>query len=152
MTLARKKKYEGMSFDDLAPVIHQYLLDDGLGLYLQGFRDVLRRYFRLQDNNIVEIHEVMIECNLWYNHFSDIQALIDSKKEEWTLEADWLFAHEKAVEPNEELESRIQNAKVKVKHFGMFSKHVESQKKFFWKASGHCQSLYKRSISSLSRS
>ncbi|WPS85450.1 hypothetical protein SMD22_02125 (plasmid) [Brevibacillus halotolerans] len=152
MTLRRKKKYEDLSFEALTKIVHGYLHEEGLELNFRGFREVLQRYFRLHDNDIVETHEMMIECNLWYNYFGEVQAILDVKQEEWTLEADWLFAHEKKAEPSEELESRIQRAKLRAKHFGMFSKHVESQKKFFWKASEQCQSLYKRGIKNFARS
>ncbi|MFF2531543.1 hypothetical protein ACFVS2_21785 [Brevibacillus sp. NPDC058079] len=150
--LKRKKKYEDLSFEALAKVVHGYLLEEGWGLDLRGFREALKRYFRVHDNDIAETHELMIECNLWYNYFGEIQAVLDFKKEEWTLEADWLYAHEKIAEPSEQLENRIQHAKLRAKHYGMFSKHVESQKRFFWKASEHCQSLYKRGIVNYARS
>ncbi|MBP1308732.1 DNA-binding NtrC family response regulator [Paenibacillus sp. 1182] len=141
--MARRKNDSGMSFEHLAKVIHSYLLEQGWELNFRGFREVLRRYFRLQDHDIVEIHELMIECNLWFNYFSEVQSFIDLKKEEWSLEADWLIAQEKMAEPSEALEDRIQNAKLRAKQFGIFSNQLESQKKFFSKASGHCQSLYK---------
>lgn len=148
----RKKKYEVYSFEDLAHVIHQYLMEDGLALNLSGFRDILQRYFRLQDNHLADVHEVMIDCNLWYNYFSEIEAFIQLKKEEWTLEADWLFAHEVFAEPSESLENKIQSAKERALHYGLFQKHVESQRKFFWKASDHCQKLYKRGVQAMARS
>lgn len=151
-TLRRKKKYEALSFEELAYIIHGYMSEEGWGLKLGGFRDVLQRYFRLQDNDLSNIHEVMIDCNLWYNYFAEIQAIMELKKEEWTLEADWLYAHEKKAEPSEALENRIQHAKLRAKHYGMFAKHIEAQKKFFWKASEHCQMLYKKGVESLARS
>lgn len=152
MAFKRKKKYEGLSFERLSQIIHRYLNDDGLTLDLTGYRDMLQRYFRVQDHDLLEIHETMIDCNLWYNYLSSVEALMAYKKEEWTLEADWLYAHEVMAEPSEELESRIQNAKERAKHYGMFEKQIESQRKFFWKASDHCQELYRRGISSMARS
>lgn len=149
--MKRKKKYEGMSFEALAKIIHGYMKEDGLGLDFRGFRDVLQRYFRLQEYELADIHELMIDCNLWYNYLSDIQSFVEFKKEEWLLESEWLFAHEVMAEPSESLENQIQRAKERSKHYGMFSKQVESQIKFFLKASGHCQSLYKRGVQSSER-
>lgn len=149
--MKRKKKHEAMNFEQLSKFIHKYLQEEGWALNFRGFRDVLQRYFRLQDHDIVEIHELMIDCNLWHNYFAEIQSFIDLKMEEYSLEADWYFAHEVKAEPSEQLENQIQRAKERMKHFSMFSKHVESQKKFFWKASEHCYYLYKRSVTAMSR-
>ncbi|WCF11381.1 hypothetical protein NDS46_30960 (plasmid) [Paenibacillus thiaminolyticus] len=150
--LKRKKKYEGMSFEKLAHIINGYLLEEGLILNLTGYRNILQRYFRVQDNHLSDIYEVMIDCNLWFNYLADIQSLVSLKKEEWTLEAEYLYATEILAAPSESLENRIQAAKERAKHYSIFEKHIESQKKFFMKASHACQVLFQNGLASMRRS
>lgn len=148
----RKKKYEYYSFDSLAFIIHGYLQEDGLGLYLKGYKETMRDFFHLQDHDIDKIHELMIDCNLWFNYFCEIEALIQYKKEEWQLRMDWHRAHEVQAEPSEELESHIQHAKLRVTHYGMFMKQIHTQQRFFGRASFKCQDAYRKTFGRMARS
>lgn len=150
--MGRRKKYESFSFEDLAKIIHGYLKEEGLSLNLSGYREVLKRYFHMHDNNLSEIYSLMIDCNLWSNYFAELESFLSLKKEEWMLKIDWLYAHENMAKPSEALENRIQDAKQHVRHYDMFIKHCHAQMNFFKKASEHCYNLYFKGLRGLIRS
>lgn len=140
--MRRRKKFETLSFTDLAKIIHAYLKEEGLSLNFSGYREILKRYFQIEDNNISEIYKLIIDCNLWSNYFAELESFMSFKKEQYILQAELLYAYKNPAKTSKCIEVKIQDNKKRIKHFDMFTKHCRAQKNFFKKASEHCNKLY----------
>lgn len=149
VNLRRKKRY---TFEALSTIIHNYLKEEGYVLNLKGYRETLLAYRRMVDNHTGEFYELMIETSLWANYMSELEAFIQLKKEEWTLERDYLRATENLAEPSYELEQSIQKADEKRSHYALYEKEVRNKKRFFQKAHIQCRELYRKQEKMLLRS
>ncbi|PLS19719.1 hypothetical protein CVD28_04720 [Bacillus sp. M6-12] len=145
----KKKSQSPLRFEDMAKKINFYLKEENLNLNFKGYKEVVMRYFRLQDHDLYEIFQVMTECNLWSNYMSDVENFIQAKTLDYQMEADRLNAYFDKKVPNEELELEIKKAKWKAKEFTIFQKQVIAQKVFFEKSFWHCYKLYGKGINTM---
>ena len=143
------KKTELFKFEPLAKRINRHLKRDGIVLNFLGYRDTILEYFRIIDNHLGEVFDMTIECNLWFQYFSDLEGLIQYKKLDLDLDLDILKASHDGKTPNNEAEPKIEELRLKILDFTAFLAQIEVQKHFFSRAAYQCAKLYDRGTNTM---
>lgn len=138
----KKKAYKALDFPDMAKRINAYLKEEGLNLSFQGYKNTILSYLRLQEHDLYTIYQLMTECNLWSNYFSEVENFIQIKYLEYETETDRLLAFFNKKFPEESLEEAIKQNQYKTRDFKVFYNQLVSQRKLFEKAYWHCYKLY----------
>lgn len=139
-------KNDTLKFKDMVNKINKYLAIEKIYINLQGYDDIITKYFRLGDNDINEAYELMTECNVWNNYFSEIEGIIQYYTLASQLSFDIFNATYNKMLCDNELDRKYMLLDKRYKDFKLFSKQVAAQKKFFEKAFWHCYKIYAKSV------
>lgn len=142
------KRNELFKFEPLAKRINKHLQEDGIPLNFKGYKETVSRYFSTQDNQLVEVFELMAECNLWGQYFSDLEGIIQNKQLDIELNLDVLKAT--LNKDDEQMKFKINELSLKLKDFKAFLSQIYIQKSFFSNAFYHCIKTYTKGINALS--
>lgn len=142
------KRNELFKFELLAKRINKHFKDDNIPLNFTGYKDTVSRYFAMQDNHLAGVFELIAECNLWSQYFSDLEGIIQNKQLDIELNLDVLKAT--LNKDDEQMKFKINELSLKLKDFKAFLSQIYIQKSFFSNAFYHCIKTYTKGINALS--
>lgn len=136
---SRNKKWSPLRFHEMATIINRYLVEDQQGILLnfEGYKDMLSRYLRLQEQDQSEVFAVITEANLWSEYFSQLIGLIYYRWLHAKMEVDYMTAMIDKKNPNEERQNLLARLTKKEKDLGLFYQQLLAQQKFCEKAFWH---------------
>ncbi len=136
-------------FEPLAIRVNRYLANDDVSLNFEGYNDTIKKYSSLQDNHISVAFNLITECNLWFQFFSDLEGYIKLKELETKLDIDYLNACLDIKNPDINM-VRVIGEKTRIhKDLVAFLDQICVQKNFFSKAFYHCMNLYAKGIKTM---
>lgn len=141
--------YTILNFQDVAKKVNTYLKEDNISLTFQGYRETIRDYLSLQDNDIDTAYNLIIDCNLWGNYLNEIEGIIQAKMLNSQLYIDILKADQIKKVENPELNEKIKKENSKYLAFKLFYKQLKAQQRFLLKAYYHCMRVYNSSSNKL---
>ena len=133
-----------LSYYNLSKKVNAYMLKDKISLDLTGYQEIVGRYMRLIDTDILEAKELTLLCNMWSDYFLDIANLIQFYLLKAQLDIDRMKA-DKGIQNDENqqiYETELKRLTQLIYALKLFYKKTKGQKKFFEKAYYHCVYIY----------
>ena len=118
--------------------------EEGIDIAFTGYKDVLLKYSKCTDYDIIELQELTKEMNLWSTYLGDMSALAFYQLTVFENKLNYLEAFPLTKITDEK---KI-NMKNKIALCKMFYKQLNIQLKLFYSCYAHCRNLYEKAIES----
>ncbi len=117
-------KSELVKFETIAKISNFYLKKAGITLSFLGYKDFIKKYLTVKEDDIESIYELTKESITWGNYLSEVENLINA------------YFLNKIIERDNSSSREIEK---EIKFIRLFQKHLEIQ-------SRHCNSIHSEMI------
>lgn len=147
-----EKKYiirNRLKFNELAKGINLYLKEENLNLDLGGYTVTIQSYLKVNDNDLFSLSELIKDLNLWANFIGELEAFIQYIYLRLDNKLKYLNGFFYMNIKDKDLLQQINDTKIKVDHFKLFSEHLKTQKNMFITAHINCLKAYDEAMKTL---
>ena len=126
------------TFVNSALSVKAIFLNENIPLTFFKYKETLIEYIKSSESDIETIQNLIIDLNLWFGYFSDLEGITQSlflKKQNMKFYIDAFPKTPKNQAKSKEISSEIIRLK-------LFLKQIKIQKKMFSNMSNHCLEMY----------
>lgn len=117
--------------------IKKYLAEDNITVSFSGFDELVSEYFDHDEYLMEELHELIINLNLWSGYLGGFLGVLHLKYERYCLDKDILLSKKDKKNDDEQLIQDIQQLTNRIQQIRLIERNINKATKFlniaFWK-------------------